>query len=167
MFLTSDWRVIGHKGDLKSSSAHILIGPALENTIAGVTGIPEEVLQSYGASHALDIEDKLQWIEGRNTTRPEDMSYALYGILGVTLGANYGEGYEGARQRLLAALHQRDNLAMQESEQLRTITEWLSPADPWTNHESHTGTWLLHDNEMFVDAWQSWMREDHTLLYSG
>lgn len=43
------------------------------------------------------------------------MSYALYGIFGVTLGANYGEGHEGARQRLLAATHFQDNLAAQQA----------------------------------------------------
>ncbi|KAF2720019.1 hypothetical protein K431DRAFT_321340 [Polychaeton citri CBS 116435] len=69
------------------------------------------VLHDYETSLSLGVEDKLRWIEGRTTTRPEDMSYALYGILRVTLGANYGEKYEGARQRLITAIRQRENLA--------------------------------------------------------
>lgn len=43
-------------------------------------------------------------MEGRRTAEPEDMSYALYGIFGVRPSANYGEGHERARRRLLAAL---------------------------------------------------------------
>ncbi|KAK3616053.1 hypothetical protein LTR56_026217 [Elasticomyces elasticus] len=97
---------------------------------------------------------KLKWIEDRKTTREEDMSYALYGIFDITLGANYGEGLEGARRRLMAAINQRYNAAAQQAEHYRKIVDWLSPSDPWTNHHSarqrhepDTGSWLLKCNQ--------------------
>ena len=52
----------------------------------------------------------MKWMEGRKTTREEDLSYALYGICGVAPGANYGERRDGARQRLLTAIHDKQNL---------------------------------------------------------
>lgn len=114
VFLTKEWQVIGHKGDSASGKHRPFIGCDLGGTIARVTGIPEEVLYNYEASVGLSVGEKLKWMEARTTTRPEDMSYALYGILGVTLPAIYGEKHVGARQRLMAAIHQRDNLAIQE-----------------------------------------------------
>jgi len=150
VFLTGSWQLIGYKGNPVSGDHWLSVAPDLSMTIARTTAIPEQVLHDYETSHSLSVDDKLKWMAGRKTARPEDMSYALYGILGVTLGANYGEGYEGARQRLLSAIHQRDNLALQQAENFRKITDWLWSPDPWTNHESarqrhepETGAWLL------------------------
>ncbi|OQN95615.1 hypothetical protein B0A48_18692 [Cryoendolithus antarcticus] len=159
VFVTKGWQVIGHKGDSTSNKCRLFIGCNLGKRIAQVTGIPEEVLYNYEASAGLSVDDNLKWMKSRKTTKPEDMSYALYGILGVTLGANYGEKHAGARQRLMAAIHQRDNLAIQHAKQYREIADWLSPPDPWTNHESarqrhepQTGAWLLrHDKYL---AWK-------------
>jgi len=154
VFMTKEWQVIGHKGRPVCGDCPLFAGSDLVEKIARVTGIPEPVLQDYNVSLGLSVEERLMWMEGRETTRPEDKSYALYGILGVTLGANYGEKYEGARQRLLTAIHQRDNFAAQQAEHYRRITDWLSPPDPWTNHESarqrhepQTGTWLIQHNQ--------------------
>lgn len=99
-------------------------------------------------------------MEDRKTLRPEDMSYALFGILGVTLPVIYGEKFEGARQRLLAAIHQRDQAASQKAEYHRKISNWLTNHDPWMDHESarerhepHTGDWLLRHSQYL--AWKS------------
>jgi hypothetical protein len=160
LFVTSRWQFIGFKGAVVSGDCWAKIGCDLEETIHRITSIPVRVLHDYGTSIDLSVEEKLTWMEGRTTTRQEDMSYALYGILDVTLGANYGERHEGARQRLLAAIHQRDNIALQRAEQYRKITHWLSPPDPETNHESAcqrheplTGDWLLRDARYL--AWKS------------
>jgi hypothetical protein len=160
LFVTNRWEPIGYKGDVTSGDCWATVGFDLEEIIHRVTGIPIEVLHDYVASVRLSVEEKLKWMEGRTTTRPEDMSYALYGILEVTLGANYGERYEGARQRLLAAIHQRNNIAVQQAEQYRKITHWLSPPDPETTHESarqrhepQTGNWLLQDTRYL--EWKS------------
>lgn len=159
VFVTKEWHVIGRKGRPACTQSKHLTGIGLEETIAQITGIQEQVLHNYEASIDMCVSDKLKWMKGRTTTRPEDMSYGLYGILGVTLGANYGERYEGARQRLLAAIHQRDNLAAQEAEHYRRIAQWLAPPDPWMNHESarqrhepETGAWLLQHKQYL--AWK-------------
>jgi ankyrin repeat domain-containing protein 50 len=159
VFVTGKWHVIGHKGSFAHSDGRVIIGPSLETAIARITGISEKVLHSYEASTGLTVYDKLKWMEGRTTTRPEDMSYSLFGILGITLPAIYGEKYAKARQRLMAAVH-RDNLALQHAENFRKITDWLSSPDPWTNHDSarqrhepETGAWLLEHVQYL--AWKS------------
>ncbi|KAK6435961.1 hypothetical protein LTR95_007848 [Oleoguttula sp. CCFEE 5521] len=160
VFVTAEWQVIGHKGSYCGSNPRLFIGCELEDTIARVTGLPVEVLLDYGASADLSVEEKLKWMEGRTTTRPEDMSYALFGILDVTLAAIYGEKGKGARQRLMAAIHQRNIMAAQQAKEYRNIAAWLSPSDPWTNHDSarrkhepQTGGWLLRHSRYL--AWKS------------
>ncbi|KAM3423937.1 hypothetical protein BST61_g1331 [Cercospora zeina] len=158
IFITKTWQVIGNKGASTYVDCGTRSGPGLEKDIAAITTIPERVLRDYAASIDLSVDEKLKWMEGRKTTRPEDMSYALYGIFGVTPGANYGERYEGARARLLAAIDHRDNVAAQKTERWRKIVKWLSPPNPWTNHESarqlhqpSTGSWALQSK-----TYQDW-----------
>ncbi|OQN98003.1 hypothetical protein B0A48_16308 [Cryoendolithus antarcticus] len=160
VFVTADWQVIGHKGSSSGSNTGLSIGRKLQDTIARVTGVPVDVLLNYDASADLSVEEKLKWMDGRTTTRPEDMSYALFGILGVTLAVIYGEKYTGARQRLMAAIHQRNITAAQKAEEYRKIAAWLSSSDPWTNHdkarqqhEPDTGAWLLEHSQYL--AWKS------------
>ncbi|KAK3613761.1 hypothetical protein LTR56_027692 [Elasticomyces elasticus] len=158
LFVTEKWDVVGHKGSALYGDCRPTIGSNLEKRIAQITGIPEKVLHNYEASTDSSVAAKVKWIEGRKTTRPEDMSYALFGILGVTPGANYGEGAKGATQRLMAAIAHRDNVAAQQAEHYRKIAAWLASPDPRTNHESarqlhqpHTGTWLVESAQ-----YQNW-----------
>lgn len=115
VFVTQSWQVVGHKGSL-GGERRVNAGRDLADEIARITGIPVSVLHDYTTSRALTAKEKLVWMNRRTTTRPEDMSYALYGILGVTLGANYGEGFEGARQRLLTAVYPRETPNLQHAE---------------------------------------------------
>ncbi|KAF2718075.1 HET-domain-containing protein [Polychaeton citri CBS 116435] len=109
IFLSEDWQVIGHKGKPRSS-VPMQAGTPLESRIANITGIPESILQDYDKSHSLSTEEKLKWMEHRQTTREEDSSYCLLGILGVGMNIRYGEGREKTRERLLkkARLRGRD-----------------------------------------------------------
>ena len=159
VFMTKTWQIIGNKGASFHEYSGTFTGPPLESDIATITRIPEQILHNYKTSRGLSVDERLKWMEGRTTTREEDMSYALYGIFGVTPGANYGEEHKGARQRLLAAIHQQDNQAAQQAAQFRKIADWLSPPDPWTNHESarrrhepQTGDWLLQSDQYW--AWK-------------
>jgi hypothetical protein len=158
VFVTKSWQVIGNKGGATHTCSINDIGPGLERDISRITKVPERVLHDYRTSLSLSVEEKLKWMEDRSTTREEDMSYALYGIFGVTPGANYGERRDGARQRLLAAIHYQDSLAAQQADRFQKIAAWLSPADPWTNHNSarqlhepQTGAWLLRS-----DTYRDW-----------
>lgn len=159
VFVSKGWQVIGYKGDPLLGSCLTFIGLDLSKTIACFTGIPEQVLRDYSASFDLSVNDRLKWMDGRSTTRPEDMSYALFGILKVTLPVIYGEKYDSARQRLLDIVRQRDHLAAQQAENYRKIAEWLSPSDPWNHHlcvrklhEPQTGAWLMQSHQ--YQAWK-------------
>ncbi|CAK1358917.1 unnamed protein product [Cercospora beticola] len=150
VFLTNAWQVIGNKGASVYESILSAAGPGLEASIAAATGLPENILHDFDISKSIHQSEKLKWIEGRDATRKEDLSYALYGILGVYLGANYGEGLRGARDRLIAAVHEREGRERRQAEEFHKIKAWLDPPDPWTNHESarmeradDTGNWLL------------------------
>ncbi|KAK4952086.1 hypothetical protein LTR10_010006 [Elasticomyces elasticus] len=159
VFVTREWHVIGHKGSSDCGECRPLLGLNLEKTIAEITGISENVLHDYAASCNFTVSQKLKWMEGRQTFRPEDMSYALFGILGVALPSNYGERYNGAKHRLLAAIRERENAAIQQTENYRRVADWLAPSDPWANHDSarqrhepNTGVWLLRHRKYL--AWK-------------
>jgi hypothetical protein len=151
VFVTKTWQVIGNKGGSTHAYSRSDIGSGLEEDISRITGIPEQVLHSYETSLGFNVDERLKWMEGRETTREEDMSYALYGIFGVTPGANYGERHRGARERLWEAVRKRDSLA---EDQRKKIIDWLLPPDPRTNHESAhqrhepgTGVWFLRSEQ--------------------
>ncbi|CAK1368378.1 unnamed protein product [Cercospora beticola] len=102
IFLTSDWQVIGHKGwDMGDAKSSRPMGRCLTQSVSQITGVPDGVLDDSRRLEAFSKEEKLRWVQGRNTTREEDMAYCLFGILDAPIGANYGEGAERARRRLL------------------------------------------------------------------
>jgi ankyrin repeat protein len=109
VFTSKTWQVIGNKGAADQPPTGIKCGPGLESRIAKITSIPEAVLKSYKSSSSLSVEEKRKWMEGRMTTREEDMCYALYGICGVAPGVNYGERRAGAEQRLRRAIVEKQN----------------------------------------------------------
>jgi hypothetical protein len=75
-------------------------GEELNLNIYISTGIPFEVLADFEQSKGLDLARRLEWIDGRATTKPEDMTYSLLGILDVSMAIIYGEGHNKARGRL-------------------------------------------------------------------
>lgn len=160
IFVTKTWSTIGHKGKAPSAQCPEDIGPNLEHAIGRITDLPQEILHDYATSVKFSPKEKMKWMEGRETTRPEDMSYALYGILDLNLGANYGEGMESARSRLEIAILQRNNVHIQQAQHYREMMTWLSPPNPGTNHDSAraryepgTGKWLLEHTK--YAAWKS------------
>jgi hypothetical protein len=170
VFLSRTWEVIGNKGAVMSGYSGINVGDGLEKTIAKITKVPLEVLQEYQRSIQLSTSEKLRWMDGRKTTEEEDLTYALYGILDVSLGANYGEKGK-ARDRLLAAIREREELELRQAEHYRKISSWVSPTDPWENHqtarkqhEPETGAWLLQS-----DIYRAWKTDSdyyhHLWLY--
>ncbi|GIZ48200.1 hypothetical protein CKM354_001127000 [Cercospora kikuchii] len=104
VFLTEQWEVIGNKGASSGKCLVTITGPVLEDQLAQITGIPREILHNYEASSRLDTSEKRRWMDGRITTREEDIYYAMLGILDLGLVVNYGEGRARAEQRLLAAI---------------------------------------------------------------
>jgi hypothetical protein len=159
VFLTRTWEVIGNKGASINGYDRTNVGNNLEEAIAKITNVPREVLQEYQRSSQLSTHEKIQWMEGRMTTEEEDLTYALYGILNVSLGANYGEKGR-ARTRLLDAIQGREELELRQAERHRKISSWVSPTDPWEHHqtvrkqhEPETGAWLLQSET--YRAWKA------------
>jgi hypothetical protein len=103
IFLSKEWEVIGHKGSSGHGRSGISMqtGPPLEDRIAAITKIPETILRDYEESRDLSSDEKLKWIVERETTRGEDLSYCLLGILDVSMNIRYGDGKERTRARLL------------------------------------------------------------------
>ena len=99
VFLTQKWEVIGHKGpsDASESSISLQTGPSLADAIASRTNISPTVLRDYEQSRSQSVAEKLTWLKDRATTREEDMSYCLFGIFDVAIGANYGGGGESEK----------------------------------------------------------------------
>ena len=133
VFLTCNWQIIGHKGSngYGKSGTELRVGPLLQSTVAAITGIPESVLSDYGQSRGFSIETRLKWTIGRQTTREEDLSYCLLGILDVTMPIIYGEGGEKARKRLLEHLHQDSKI--HEERLVSTETSVETPPKPFSN----------------------------------
>jgi hypothetical protein len=186
VFVTHDWQVLGNKGPSAHKYDGIFPGPDLTAVLSKITAIPEAVLQDWERSIDVQVEDRMKWMEGRKTTREEDMSYALFGIVGITLNAIYGEGHTNARKRLISELHrrsedesthimearQREKLEQENAEEWREITSWLGPPNPWTNHEAarklheqRTGTWLLESSKYL--AWKTGHHVQCLWLYGG
>jgi hypothetical protein len=73
------------------------------NLVESITGIPVQAL--LGAElRNFDVQERFNWIQGRQTKEPEDRVYSLFGILGVSFPPNYGEGEQSALRRLRTAL---------------------------------------------------------------
>jgi hypothetical protein len=159
VFLTRTWEVIGNKGASTNGYDGTTVGDGLEEVIAKITNVPREVLQEYQCSSQVSTQEKIRWMEGRKTTEEEDMTYALFGILNVSLAVIYGERGR-ARDRLLAVIREREELELRQAELYRRISSWVSPTDPWENHrtarkqhEPETGAWLLQSET--YRAWKA------------
>jgi hypothetical protein len=75
---------------------------SLKKKIMRITGIPAEALDGTALAQ-FTIEERMKWIQNRQTTRKEDKAYCLLGIFGVFMPVIYGEG-DHAFSRLLRAI---------------------------------------------------------------
>ncbi|KAI9695437.1 MAG: hypothetical protein M1820_008622 [Bogoriella megaspora] len=71
----------------------------LRQEIHEITAIPESALQE-GLLSQYSVNERLSWIEHRQTKLEEDKAYSLLGIFGVFMPPIYGEGIGGAFRRL-------------------------------------------------------------------
>lgn len=81
---------------------------ALSESICRLTRIPSAALSENGVG-SFTIEQRCQWMNGRETTREEDMVYSLLGLLGLSMPANYGERFENAKRRLVRTIEDSKN----------------------------------------------------------
>jgi Heterokaryon incompatibility protein (HET) len=78
IFYLQDWTVYGTKS-------------SLIELISRITNIPVKVTTTPESISDFSVAQKISWASSRQTTRPEDLSYSLMGILGVNMPLLYGE----------------------------------------------------------------------------
>lgn len=79
----------------------------LAQQIHEITGIPKPAIEGVRLSR-FPVEERLSWIQHRQTKLEEDKTYSLLGILGVYIVPFYGEGTASAFQRLREELDKVD-----------------------------------------------------------
>ncbi|KAI6006570.1 hypothetical protein F5J12DRAFT_913107 [Pisolithus orientalis] len=98
VFYTQNWSLYknltssNHKADI-----------AVLEELERVTGIETRFLTNFSPGMD-DARSRLQWASFRQTTRPEDIAYSLFGIFNLHLPVLYGETAENALGRLLAEI---------------------------------------------------------------
>ena len=95
LFFTRDWSL--YRGISSNHKEDSTILGELEQA----TGIMSRHLIDFYPS-ADDARSRLQWASSRFTTRPEDISYSLFGVFGLYIPVLYGESVGNALGRLLA-----------------------------------------------------------------
>ena len=119
----------------------------ISSMISQATGIDEESLLTNDFTKT-SIAERMSWAAKRQTTRPEDASYALMGLFNVNMPVLYGEGAQKAFHRL-----QLQILQMTDDE---SIFAWDYSAAP---NPSPAGMRLYH---------QSFLSDSHArFLKSG
>lgn len=91
-FFTKDWTLIGTREQL--------VDPIAERT-----GISREILRSGRIPQDVTISQKMVWAAQRETTKLEDRTYSLLGILGVNMVPVYGVddgAFEDLQHRIIA-----------------------------------------------------------------
>lgn len=149
---------------------------SLEEQIVDVTHLPRAVVRGERLEN-FDTEERISWINGRQTTREEDMAYSLLGILGISMLPNYGEGKISAFRRLRREYRDRfDNPDAQErvregEAQREAMTESLYFDQvelrrmAITNAHFDTCTWLLEHPQYLHWLDNAKFREHHGFLW--
>ncbi|KAH9872314.1 hypothetical protein IAQ61_005149 [Plenodomus lingam] len=73
---------------------------SLAPVLTQITHIDLRLLHNVYSLGVYSIATKMSWASGRETTRPEDIAYCLFGIFEVHLPPLYGEGQDAAFKRL-------------------------------------------------------------------
>lgn len=72
---------------------------SLMDQIQHTTRIPMPALQGVPLAQ-FSLDERYSWLEGRDTTRPEDKAYCMIGVFGVVMQIMYGEGRASSFRRL-------------------------------------------------------------------
>ncbi|KPM43928.1 hypothetical protein AK830_g2634 [Neonectria ditissima] len=94
-FYAKDWSDLGTKW-------------SLHRDIAGITGIPREVLLQRRLNE-YSIAQKMSWAARRTTTRVEDEAYCLLGIFDIKMPLIYGEGRKSFQRLQIEILKQEED----------------------------------------------------------
>jgi hypothetical protein len=72
---------------------------SLVQVLHEVTNIPLRALRNAPLNE-FSVDERMFWVEDRETKRGEDKAYSLLGLFGVSMVPNYGEGVDRAFARL-------------------------------------------------------------------
>jgi hypothetical protein len=130
---------------------------SLAQELHEITGIPLSALQGSLLSQ-FSVEERLSWIEHRETKLAVDRAYALMGILGVSISPFDGEGAAEALRRL-----------MDEVDKQRKCTQDLRLTDPCDDKQRIEATkgGLLVDSYSWIlnnDSFQQWQVDPQSRL---
>jgi hypothetical protein len=91
------------------SASWIFLGTreSLKNHITRATGIPENIFCGHVEFSNIPAGHIWSWTNRRQTTRPEDQAYCLFGIFDVSIPVLYGEGKDRAFGRLKEEIEKR------------------------------------------------------------
>lgn len=137
-FYTEDWKPYLRDVDVSNDKLH----PAVMRQMALATGVETQVLSSLHPGPD-NVREKLRLASNRVATRQEDTAYSLFGILGVSIPAIYGEGHK-ALGRLLEAVLYRSGDA--------TILAWTGRASDHNSCLPAEITVYVEDLSSFVPS---------------
>lgn len=91
-FFDRDWRPIGSRHDLAA-------------LIQEACGIDSQIVDRFDPkSTSVSVATRLSWASHRNTSKPEDRAYSLFGLFNVSTFIRYGEELPVAFRRLQEAI---------------------------------------------------------------
>ena len=130
---------------------------SLRTQICEITNIPHTALQGHPLSQ-FTVEERLRWIQHRQTKLEEDIAYSLLGIFDVYILPIYGEGPASAHARLLEEFHK-----MQKCIQDLRLSD---PRDDKKRIEDTKGGLLegLYDWILENSDFQLWRDDQHSRL---
>ncbi|KAM5346102.1 hypothetical protein ACJ41O_009107 [Fusarium nematophilum] len=102
-FFDSSWYSIGLKCEWPAKTIHRRLGGlngSLSGIVADITSISSLVLRGVVGTQTLSVAERMSWAARRETTRPEDEAYSLFGIFSINMPLLYGEGGQRAFFRL-------------------------------------------------------------------
>jgi hypothetical protein len=94
MFFDKKWRFVGTRSDFSSELAQVT------NIDVSLLNKGRERKVYHPNLERFSIASRMSWAANRQTTRPEDIAYCLFGIFGIHLPPLYGEGTTKAFIRL-------------------------------------------------------------------
>ncbi|KAK6223417.1 hypothetical protein LQW54_000535 [Pestalotiopsis sp. IQ-011] len=87
---------------------------SLQDLLHEITGIPIEALLGRRLLSTFSINERFLWAGGHDTKRKEDKAYSLWGIFGVSLFFNYGEGEDHAMRRPRIEIEHVDKISQED-----------------------------------------------------
>src|SRR5436190_18803003 len=147
---------------------------SLRQQIHEITGIADSALQGASLSQ-FSVDERLSWIQRRQTKLEEDKAYSLLGIFDVSMPLIYGEGREKAFKRLreeidkpLKGLLQQEAQVQMEKEDHECI-QHLRVTDPRDDKKriEETKGGLLEDSYRWIlknSDFQQWRNDQQSRL---